>query len=134
MENRRTNKRASSAKNKGNARNNRNIKNSRNTKQKRKMKRWKKILLILFLIILIAGGVFAYRVYKNGWGLSGMLATVVGHDEETKKNLSEFKCLVLGISTDEQGALPIQGKTLKGQLHMKKSIQYIVENKTHKTY
>ena len=34
-----------------------------------------------------------------------MLATGVGHDENTKKNLGEFKCLVLGISTDEDGAL-----------------------------
>ncbi len=30
-------------------------------------------------------GWFAYRTYKSGGGLSGMLATVVGHDENTKK-------------------------------------------------
>ena len=105
MEKKKSNKRTSTVKSKGNGKNNRNIKNNKNTKQKKKMKRWKKVLLVLFLILLIAGGVFAYRVYRNGWGLSGMLATVVGHDEETKKNLSEFKCLVLGISTDEEGAL-----------------------------
>ena len=105
MENKKSNKRTSTVKSKGNGKNNRNIKNNKNTKQKKKMKRWKKVLLVLFLILLIAGGVFAYRVYRNGWGLSGMLATVVGHDEETKKNLGEFKCLVLGISTDEEGAL-----------------------------
>ena len=107
MENKKSNKRTNTAKNKGNVKNNKNTKNMKNTKtkQKKKMKRWKKVLLVLFLILLIAGGVFAYRVYQNGWGLSGMLATVVGHDEETKKNLGEFKCLVLGISTDEQGAL-----------------------------
>ena len=29
-----------------------------------------------------------------------MLATVVGHDENTKKNLSEIKVLILGVSTD----------------------------------
>ena len=57
------------------------------------------------LLLLIAGGVFAYRVHQNGGGLSGILATAVGHDENTKKNLDEFKCLVLGISTDEEGAL-----------------------------
>ena len=67
------------------------------------MKIWKKILLIMLLIILIAGGVFAYRVYKNGWGLSGMLATVVGHDENTKKNLGEFQVLLMGVSTDQAG-------------------------------
>ena len=72
------------------------------TKKKKKKKAWKKVLLILFLLLLIGGGVFAYRVYKNGWGLSGMLATVAGHDENTKKNLTEFKCLILGISTDQE--------------------------------
>ena len=76
---------------------------ARNKKKKRKI--WKIVLLVILLILLICGGVFAYRVYKNGWGLSGMLATVVGHDEYTKKDLKEFRCLVLGISTDEEGAL-----------------------------
>lgn len=81
------------------------IKNKKNKNikgKKKKMSTWKKIVLILLLIILIAGGCFAYKVYKNGWGLSGMLATVVGHDENTKKNLGEFKCLILGISTDQE--------------------------------
>ena len=73
------------------------------TKKKKKMKRWKKVLLIIFLILLIAGGVFAYRVYKNGGGMSGLLATMVGHDENTKKNLPELKVLLLGISTDQEG-------------------------------
>lgn len=81
------------------------IKNKKNKNikgKKKKMSTWKKIVLILLLIILIAGGCFAYKVYRNGWGLSGMLATVVGHDENTKKNLGEFKCLILGISTDQE--------------------------------
>ena len=73
--------------------------------KKRKRKTWKIVLLIILVILLIAGGIFAYRVYKNGWGLSGMLATVVGHDEYRKKDLKEFRCLLLGISTDEEGAL-----------------------------
>ena len=67
-----------------------------------KKKVWKKVLLIMLFIILIAGSVFAYKVCKNGGGMSGMLATVVGHDENTKKNLGEFKCLILGISTDQE--------------------------------
>ena len=75
----------------------------KNKKTKKKMKMWKKVLLIMFLIILIAGSVFAYRVYKNGGGLSGMLATVVGHDENTKKNLGEFQVLLMGVSTDQAG-------------------------------
>lgn len=67
-----------------------------------KKKVWKKVLLIMLFIILIAGSVFAYKVCKNGGGMSGMLATVVGHDENIKKNLGEFKCLILGISTDQE--------------------------------
>lgn len=82
-------------------RNNKNIKNSKNSKKKKK-KIWKKVLLIILLIGLIIGGIFAYRVHKNGGGMSGMLATMVGHDEYTKKNLGEFKILILGISTDQE--------------------------------
>lgn len=79
--------------------------NNKNIKQKpkKKMKMWKKILLVILLILLIAGGVFAYRVYKNGGGLSGMLATVVGHDENTRKNLGELQVLLMGVSTDQEG-------------------------------
>ena len=77
-------------------------KNNKNNKKNKKKKTWKKILLIIILILIIAGSCFAYKVYKNGWGLSGMLATMVGHDENTKKNLGEFKTLILGISTDQE--------------------------------
>lgn len=72
------------------------------TTNKKKKKVWKKVLIIMLFIILIAGSVFAYKVCKNGGGMSGMLATVVGHDENTKKNLGEFRCLILGISTDQE--------------------------------
>ena len=77
--------------------------NNKNKKEKKKMKTWKKVLLVILLIILIAGGVFAYRVHKNGGGLSGMLATVVGHDENTRKSLGEFQVLLMGVSTDQEG-------------------------------
>lgn len=72
-------------------------------KKKKKMKLWKKILIVIILILLIAGGWFVYKTQKNGGGISGMLATVVGHDENTKKSLGEFKVLLLGISTDQTG-------------------------------
>ena len=72
-------------------------------KPKKKMKLWKKIFLVILLILLIAGGVFAYRVHRNGGGLSGMLATVVGHDEETRKSLGELQVLLMGVSTDQEG-------------------------------
>ncbi len=77
--------------------------NKKQNKEKKKTKKWKKVLLIILLILLIVGSVFAYKVHKNGGGLTGMLATVAGHDENTKKNLGEFKCLILGISTDQAG-------------------------------
>ena len=89
--------------------NSKNMKNNKNNNQnikqkpKKKMKMWKKIFLVILLILLIAGGVFAYRVYKNGGGLSGMLATVVGHDEETRKQLGELQVLLMGVSTDQEG-------------------------------
>lgn len=74
-------------------------------KKRKKKKIWKKILLVVILLLLvIAGGVFAYKTQRNGGGLTGMLATAVGHDEETKKNLEEFRVLLLGISTDQAGA------------------------------
>ena len=72
-------------------------------KPKKKMKMWKKIFLIILLILLIAGGAFAYRVHRNGGGLSGMLATVVGHDEETRKSLGALQVLLMGVSTDQEG-------------------------------
>ena len=77
-------------------------KKNKKVKEKKKMKTWKKVLLIIILIVVIVGGIFTYKVYKNGWGVSGMLATVAGHDENTKKDLGEFKCLILGISTDQE--------------------------------
>ena len=80
-----------------------NNKNSKNTKKKRRKKKTgKKILLIFLFVLLIAGGVFAYKVHRNGGGVSGMLATMIGHDENTKKNLGEFKVLLLGSSTDQE--------------------------------
>ena len=92
--------------NKVNKRQNTNsINRNKKTKQKpkKKMKLWKKIFLVILLILLIAGGVFAYKVYRNGGGLSGMLATVVGHDENTKKSLGELQVLLMGVSTDQEG-------------------------------
>ena len=68
--------------------------------KRRKKKTWKKVLLVILLILIIAIGWFTYRTYKNGGGLSGMIATVVGHDENTKKNLKEIRVLILGVSTD----------------------------------
>ena len=76
----------------------RNNRNRRKTKAKKTT--GKKILIGILIVLLLGIAWFTYRTYKNGWGLSGMLATVVGQDENTKKNLSEIKVLILGVSTD----------------------------------
>lgn len=79
-------------------------KNIKNKKPKKKNKKLRIILLVILLVVLIiAGGVFAYKTYKNGGGLGGMLATVAGHDENTKKNLGTFQVLLMGVSTDQAG-------------------------------
>lgn len=67
-------------------------------KTKKKKKVWKKILLTLFLLLIIVVVIFAYKVHKNGGGLKGILATAVGHNQETIKNLDKIYCLLLGQS------------------------------------
>ena len=76
-----------------------NNKKLKEKKQKRKGRRiFGKIVLILLLIIIILAGIFAYRVYKNGGGLTGIVTTLVGTDPEKIKNLPDFYCLLLGKS------------------------------------
>lgn len=75
-------------------------------KKKKKRFRILKIFLTLILILLLSiGGFVVYSGYKNGWGLSNMIATVVGHDQNTLKNLDEFRVLLLGVSTDTSAVL-----------------------------
>ena len=73
--------------------------------KKRKKKIGKKVLIFIIIILLLGIGWFTYRTIRNGGGLSGMLATVVGHDENTKKDLKEIKVLILGVSTDTDAEL-----------------------------
>ena len=79
------------------------MKKKTKVKKKKKMKLWKKVLLIILLLLVIFVSWFIYKVEKNGGGLSGMLATIAGHDENTRKNLGELRFLLLGISTDQTG-------------------------------
>lgn len=71
-------------------------------KNKKKKKRGvaKKILLFLLLVILVTIGILAYKVHQNGGGLSGLLATAIGHNQETRKNLPKMYCLLLGKSLE----------------------------------
>lgn len=75
-----------------------NVKNN-NLKPKKKRRRIVVIILVILLLVIITAGFwFGYRVYKNGGGLQGVLATIVGHDENTLKNLPKVYCLVTGQS------------------------------------
>ena len=60
----------------------------------------KVILAILIIIFVLISGFVAYSTYKNGWGWQGILATMMGHDQQTLKDLDELKVLLMGVSKD----------------------------------
>lgn len=72
------------------------VKNKKNKKKKKGMA--KRIILIVLLILLIIGIVLGIRIWQNGGGLKGLLATAVGHDSNTVKNLPKVYCVLLGQS------------------------------------
>ena len=81
------------------------VKQKKNKKGNMLLKILKVFFVVALILAIFIGGFVVYSGYKNGWGLSGMLATVVGHDEETLKNLDEIQILLLGISTDIEAVL-----------------------------
>ena len=86
-------------------RENKREKKEKEKKKKKKSKVLKRILifLVIVLIVLICG--ITYKTQKNGGGLQGLLSTLVGHDEETLKNLEPIQVLLMGVSTDNGGKL-----------------------------
>ncbi len=76
--------------------------NKKENKRGKKKNVFLRIVLILFLIILVAGSVFAYKLYKRyseeGW--TGVSKELLGHDENTVNNLDKMYCLLLGESQD----------------------------------
>lgn len=72
------------------------LEKNKQTKKKRKIVR--KVFLVILLLLIVSIGVFAYKVQKNGGGLKGILATAIGHNQETVKNLPKIYCLLLGQS------------------------------------
>ena len=79
-------------------------KNKREEKSEKKVKKksgiLKKILLILIILLIALAGFIAYRTQKNGGGVQGLLSTLVGHTEETLKNLEPIQVLLMGVSSD----------------------------------
>lgn len=73
--------------------------------KKKKSKVLKRILITLMLILLVLVIGITYKTQKNGGGLQGLLSALVGHDEETLKNLEPIQVLLMGVSTDNGGKL-----------------------------
>lgn len=73
-------------------------KKEKNKKKKKSHKILKRLILIIILALLIWGGLFTYKVYKNGGGLTGIVTTLIGTDPEKTKNLPDFYCLIIGKS------------------------------------
>ena len=69
-------------------------------KNKKKHKVLKAILTVLLIILVMIGGFVSYSTIVNGWGWQGLLATMMGHNQETVEELEEFRVLLLGVSTD----------------------------------
>lgn len=71
---------------------------NRTRKTKNNHKVAKRVLVIVIVILIILAGVFTSKVVMNGGGLKGLLATLFGQSEETRKNMSEIQFLILGES------------------------------------
>ena len=83
--------------------NKRQAKNNKKKKKKSSISSKILIFLLLILIALIVG--IVYKTKQNGGGVSGLLSVLVGHDEETLKNLDPIQVLLMGVSTDNGGKL-----------------------------
>ena len=72
--------------------------NKKNTKVKKPRRLMKTVVSLLLILIIAAFSFIAYKIQRNGGGLTGILATVLGEDEEDLENLKPLKILVMGIS------------------------------------
>ena len=75
-------------------------KQEKSKKVKKKSGILKKILIFLIVLLILIAGFIAYKTQKNGGGMQGLLSTLVGHNEETLKNLKPLQILLMGVSTD----------------------------------
>lgn len=95
-----------------------------------------KVFLIILVIIAIIAGVFAYKVHKNGGGLSGLIATTMGTDEEAVSNLDTMYCVLLGQSqnlTDTIMLVAYNPKTQKASMLSIPRDTFVGDNKNKAT-
>lgn len=71
------------------------------SRRKKKNKFFRNFFILIFIAIVCFCGWFAYKTQINGGGISGALATIAGHDENTLKNLDNLEILIIGESGDE---------------------------------
>ena len=57
-------------------------------------------LIVIILVVLFIGGFIGYSTFKNGWGLKGMIKTMVGSTVSDPEELGDLQVLVLGVSED----------------------------------
>ena len=71
-------------------------KSKHSNEKKKKKKGTGKIILFLVVILLTILGFYAgYSIQRNGGGLQGILATVLGQDAEKLENVAPINVLVL---------------------------------------
>lgn len=79
------------------------------TTAKKPMKKKKhtglKVLLVILLILMVVGIFFTVRSNRLGGGKSGMIAALLGHNEDTLKNLEPIYCLIMGESVSSDSRL-----------------------------
>ena len=67
----------------------------RREKKKQKKNTGKIILGIIIFIIIFLGAYLGYSIQKNGGGIQGVLATILGQDADVLENLDPINILVL---------------------------------------
>lgn len=73
----------------------------KNRKKNKKSPNFKVFITIFILAIIITSGVFTgVKIFENGGGLKGVVATVLGENTSELSNLKTINVLLLGISED----------------------------------
>lgn len=72
------------------------VKEKRNVKKKRKKRTGLKVFMLILVVLAIAGGIFAKKIYDldGNW-----LAALFGHNKHTLENLDKLYILAMGEST-----------------------------------